>query len=116
MFPGEAALLMAIVATRDSGKKLLARPVDVVGGYIGYLYDSLLGHGYLKKDGPREYQITPRGREALSDFLRANKASVRDTLKTLEPLGIRVDVAVDGLERELLQSGGREALSPVFSK
>jgi hypothetical protein len=42
---------MAIAATGDSGKELLTRPMDVVGEYIGYLYDSLVNRGFLKRDG-----------------------------------------------------------------
>ena len=65
MFPSEVAVLMAIVLTRDSGKKLLSRPVDVVGEYIGYLCDSLVEYGYLKRDGSKEYQVTPQGNKVL---------------------------------------------------
>ncbi len=55
MFPSEMAMLMVIAVARDSGEKLLPRPMDVVGGYIGYLYDSLVSRGYLKRDSSREY-------------------------------------------------------------
>jgi len=60
MFPSEMAILLANAVTRDSGKKLLTRPMDVVGEYIGYLCDSLVSRGYLKRDGSREYQLTRR--------------------------------------------------------
>ncbi len=103
MFPGEAAMLMAIAVARDSGKKLLPRPMDVVGGYIGYLYDSLLSHGYLKRDGSREYQLTTRGREALSEFLYENKTEVKDAIKTLQQLGIEINLEVDNLEKEAIK-------------
>ena len=103
MFLGEAAMLMAIAITGDSGKKLLTRPMDVVGGYMGYLCDSLVGHGYVKRDGSGEYRLTSKGREALSEFVHTNKTSVKDTLKTLQPLGIEINVEVDNLERELIK-------------
>ena len=118
MFPGEAAMLMAIAVARDSGKKLLPRPMDIVGGYIGYLYDSLLSRGYLKKDGSREYQLTSKGREALLEFLNTSKTSVKDTLKTLQPLGIEVNVEVGNLEEEVIKVARRakHSLSPSFTK
>jgi len=103
MFPSEMAILMAIAATRDSDKKLLTRPMDVVGEYIGYLYDSLVSRGYLKKDGSREYQLTPRGREALFEFLRKNKTGAEDTVKTLQQLGIEINQQVDKLEKEAIK-------------
>ncbi len=103
MFPGEAAMLMAIAVARDSGKKLLPGPVDIVGGYIGYLYDSLLSCGYLKRDGSREYQLTSKGREALLEFLHTNKTSVRDTLKTLQELGIEINMEAANLEKEVIK-------------
>ena len=99
MFPSEMAMLMAIAATRDSGKKLLTRPTDVVGEYIGYLYDSLVSRGYLKRDGSKGYQLTPKGREAISEFLYKNKTRVKDTIKTLQQLGIEIDWEVDKLEK-----------------
>ena len=103
MFPSEVALLMAIVSTRDSGKKLLSRPVDVVGEYIGYLCDSLVEHGYLKKDGSREYQVTPQGRKALLEFLYQNKTEVEDAIKSLQQLGIQINQKVDKLEKETIK-------------
>ena len=42
MFPSEMVILMAIAVNKDTGKKLLTRPMDVTGEYIGYLYDSLV--------------------------------------------------------------------------
>ncbi len=103
MFLGEAVILMAIAVARDSGKKLLTRPMDVVGGCMGYLCDSLVGHGYVKRDGSEEYRLTSKGREALSEFMHTNKTSVKDTLKTLQPLGIEINMEVDNLERELIK-------------
>ncbi len=103
MFPSEMAILMAIASTRDSGKKLLTRPMDVVGEYIGYLCDSLVSRGYLKKDGSREYQLTPQGREALFEFLYQNKTEVKDAIKTLQQLGIEISQRSDKLEKEAIK-------------
>jgi len=103
MFPSEVAILMAIASTRDSGKKLLSRPMDVVGEYIGYLCDSLVKRSYLKRDGSREYQITPQGRTALLEFLYENQNKVKDAIETLQQLGIEINQKVDKLEKEAIK-------------
>ncbi len=103
MFPSEMAILMAIAVTRDSGKKLLTRPMDVVGGYMGYLCDSLVDHGYVKRDGSREYQLTSKGREALFEFLYENQTKVKDAIKTLQQLGIEISQRTDKLEKEAIK-------------
>ena len=48
LFPGEMVILIAIAGAGDFGKKILTRPMDVTGEYIGYLYDSLVRRGYLE--------------------------------------------------------------------
>ena len=118
MFPSEMAILMAIAVTRDSGKKLLTRPMDVVGEYVGYLCDSLVSRGYLRRNGSREYQLTSKGREALVEFLYANKTRVKDAMKTLQQLGIEGDLDVDNLEKEVIkvQRRTKHLLSPLFTK
>jgi len=103
MFPSEVAILMAIASTRDSGKKLLSRPMDVVGEYIGYLCDSLVKRSYLKRDGSREYQVTPQGRTALLEFLYENQNKVKDAIETLQQLGIEINQKVDKLEKEAIK-------------
>ncbi len=103
MFPSEMAILMAIALTRDSGKKLLTRPMDVVGEYIGYLCDSLVSRGYLKRNGSREYRLTTQGRESLFEFLYENKTKVEDAIKTLQQLGIEVSQRADSLEKEAIK-------------
>jgi hypothetical protein len=55
MFPSEMVILMAIASARDTGKELLVRPMDVVGEYIGYLYDSLTRRGYIKGNSSTGY-------------------------------------------------------------
>jgi len=94
---------MAIAVTRGSGKKLLPHPMDVIGGYASYLYESLADHGYIKQDNSREYQLTSKGREALVEFLDTNKTTVKDTLKTLQPLGIEINMEAANLEQELIK-------------
>ena len=103
MFPSEMAILMAIAVTRDAGKKLLNRPMDVVGEYIGYLYDSLVSRGYLKRGGSSGYQLTPKGREALFEFLYENKTRVKDAVETLQQLGIEINWEVAKLEEEAIK-------------
>ena len=103
MFPSEIAILMAIASTRDSGKKLLTRPMDVVGEYIGYLYDSLVRRGYLKRNSSRECQLTSQGREVLFEFLYENKARVKDAIKTLQQLGVEINWETDNLEKEAVK-------------
>ncbi len=103
MFPSEMAILMAVASTRDSGKKLLTRPMDVVGEYIGYLCDSLVNRGYLKKDDSKEYQLTSKGREALFGFLDENKIRVKDAVKTLQQLGIEINQEVDSVKKEVIK-------------
>ena len=104
MFPSEMVILMAIAKAGDSGEKLLTRPMDVVGEYIGYLYNSLVTRGYIQRNSPRGYQLTIRGKRVLSDFLHENRARVKDTIKTLQQLGIKVSPEeIDKLEREAIK-------------
>ena len=103
MFPSEMVILMAIAVARDSGKKLLTRPMDVTGEYIGYLYDSLVRRGYLKENGSRGYQLTSLGRETLFEFLHENKARVKDAIKTLQQLGIEISQEIDKREKEAIE-------------
>ena len=107
MFPSEMVILMAIAATRDSGKELITCSRDVISEYIGYLYDSLVRRGYIKGSSSRGYQLTSKGREALFEFPRQNKTRVRDTIKTLQQLGIEIGQEqkqeIDKLERKAIK-------------
>ena len=103
MFPSEMVILMAIAVTRDSGKKLLARPMDITGEYVGYLYNSLVKRGYIKSKGFRGYQLTPEGKKALIEFLRDNKTTVKETITTLQQLNIEVNQNIDELEKEAIE-------------
>ena len=103
MFPSEMVILMAIAVAGDSGKKLLNRPMDVTGEYITYLYNSLVRRGYLKGNSSRGYQLTLKGREALFEFLRKNETMVKDTVKTLQQLGIETGQGIDKVRREAIK-------------
>ncbi|MFC2001524.1 hypothetical protein ACFLUZ_03345 [Chloroflexota bacterium] len=108
MFPSEMVILMAIAVNKDTGKKLLNRPMDVTGEYIGYLYDSLINRGYLKGNGLLGYQLTSMGRETLLNFLRKNETRAKDTIKRLRQLGIEIEPKqeqmIDKLEKEAIRS------------
>lgn len=95
MFPSEMVILMAIAVTRDSGRKLLNRPMDVTGEYVGYLYDSLVRRDYLSGNSTKGYTLTPKGREVLFEFLHKNESRVRDTIKRLQQLGIECSQEMD---------------------
>ncbi len=103
MFPSEMVILMAIAGAGDSGKKLLTRPMDVTGEYIGYLCDSLVRRGYLKGNTPGGYQLTSKGSEALFDFLHRNKTRAKEMIKTLQQLGIEISQEIDKLEKEAIE-------------
>jgi len=118
MFPSEMAILMAIAVTRDAGEELRTRPMDIVGRYIGYLYDSLVTRGYLRRGDSAGYQLTPKGREALFEFLCMNKAKVKDVITALQKLGIEINLEEDSLEREAIKVGRKvkRSLSPSFTE
>ncbi len=103
MFPSEMVILIAIAGTRDHGRTLQTRPVDVTGEYIGYLYDSLVKRGYLVGNSSRGYQLTSKGRESLFKFLHENKTRVKDAIKTLQQMGIEISQDIDKLEMEVIQ-------------
>ncbi len=103
MFPSEMVILMAIAGAGDFGKKLLTRPMDVTGEYIGYLYDSLVRRGYLVGNSSRGYQLTSKGSEALFEFLHANKTRIKDTTRTLQQLGIEISQEIGKLEKEAIE-------------
>ncbi len=100
MLPGEMVILMAIALTRDSGKKLLTRPMDVSGEYIGNLYDSLVERDYLEGNNSGGYQLTWKGMAAVVEFLLQNKARIKDTVQALQQLGIKKSQEIDRLVEE----------------
>ena len=107
MFPSEMVILMAIAVTRDSGRELLTRPTDVIGEYIGYLYDSLVRRGYIKGNSSKGYQLTSKGSDALSEFLCENKTRVKETIIRLQQIGIKISQEqkqkLDKLEKEAIR-------------
>ena len=90
MFPSEIAILVAIATNKHSGKQLLNRPMDVIGEYIGYLYNSLVSRGYIKGDRSRGFRLTPKGEETLKKFLHSKETKAKDTLQRLRQLNIEV--------------------------
>jgi len=98
-------ILMAVVVAGDHGKKLLNRPMDVTGEYIGYLCYSLVRRGYLKGNSSRGYQLTSKGRETLFDFMHANESRVKGTVKMLQQLGIEIGQGIDKLGKEAIGVG-----------
>lgn len=107
MLPSEMIILMAIVVNKNTGKKLLTRPMDVTGEYIGYLYNSLVSRGYLKGHRSTGYQITTIGKEAILEFIRKNKTKAKDVVKRLKLLGIEIspeqEQKIGKLEKEAIK-------------
>lgn len=107
MFPSQMVILMAIAVGKHDGRELTTRPMDVLGEYVGYLYESLVSRGYLKGNGSTGYQLTSKGGETLVEFLRKNENSARDTLRRLQQLGIDIgqqpERKIDELEKETIK-------------
>jgi len=103
MLPGEMVILMAIAITRDSGRKLLTRPMDINGQYVDYLYDSLIERGFLKGNSSGGYSLTRKGRKSLVEFMRQNKVRINDTIQTLEQLGIEKSEEIARLAKEVVR-------------
>jgi predicted transcriptional regulator len=102
MFPSEMIILMAIAVARDPDKKLLCRPLDVTGEYIGYLCKSLIKRGFLVETKPKGYQLTAQGMSTLFNFLSKNKNRTLDMIKMLQQLGIDIGQEVYSIDRELI--------------
>ena len=107
MLPSEMIILMAIAINKHSGQKLLNRPMDVIGEYIGYLYNSLISRGYLKRLRSTGYQLTPLGKETIMEFLQKNGTKAKDVIKRLQLLGIEVspeqEQKLGKLEKEAIE-------------
>ena len=108
MLPSEMIILMAIVVNKNTGKKLLTRPMDVTGEYIGYLYNSLVSRGYLRGHRSTGYQLTAIGREAVLEFVQKNKTKAKDVVKRLQLLGIEIspeqEQKLGRLEKEAIKA------------
>lgn len=107
MLPSEMIILMAIVVNKNMSKKLLTRPMDVTGEYIGYLYNSLVSRGYLEGHMSTGYQLTPIGIEAIVEFQNKNKTKAKDVVKRLQLLGLEIspeqEQEIGKLEREAIK-------------
>ncbi len=99
MLPGEMVILMAIGVTRDSGKELLTRQMDVSSEYIGDLCDSLIERGYIEGNNSSGYQLTWTGMAVLVEFLLQDKAGIRDTVQALQHLDIDRSQEIDKLAK-----------------
>jgi hypothetical protein len=108
MLPSEMIILMAIIINKNTGKRLLQRPMDVTSEYIGYLYESLMVRGYLKEARPQTYQLTPSGKKAIFDFIKLNKTRAKDVVQRLQMLGIEISLKevekISGIEKETLKA------------
>jgi len=96
-------ILMAIAVANDSNGKLLMGSMDVTGEYIGYLYNSLVTRGYLKKNKSKGYELTTRGKQTLSEFLEVNISKARDIIGTLKQLGIEGSQEIEKLGPEAIR-------------
>ena len=118
MFPSEGLILMTIALSEDSGKKLINRPMDVTGEYIGYLCDSLGSRGYLKGNRAKGYQLTSMGEGVLLESLRHNEAKFKDIIRKLKPLNVERSQETDKSQKEQLKSSkeAKHSLSALFTK
>ncbi len=107
MLPSEMIILMATVVNTKTGNKLLTRPMNITGEYIGYLYNSLVNRGYLKGHRATGYQLTVFGREAISDFIKNNKTKSKDVVKRLKMLGIEISQE----QQQKIEQMGKGAVS-----
>ena len=103
MLPSEMVILMAIAITRDSGRKLLNRPMDISGEYVDNLYGSLVKRGYIDGDNSSGYQLTWQGMAAVVEFLLQNKSRIKDTVHALKKLGIDKSQEIDKLAEEVVK-------------
>ncbi len=76
MFPSEIEILKAADKIQEFNQSRLIHSTDVIGEYIGYIYDSLVRRGFIRGDRSTGYEITKKGRERISEYLskRALKA------------------------------------------
>ena len=69
MFPSEITILMAIDQDGGLSKTQLTCSMDIVGEYVGFLYDSLVKRGFIGGNKLSGHQLTAKGREAILKFL-----------------------------------------------
>ena len=90
LFPKELIILMAIVNAEQVVVDHSSRPISADAEYVNGLYDSLIARGYLEEYSSKHYVLSLKGREAFLNFLNGNKARARETVTTLQRLGIKV--------------------------
>ena len=100
MFPSEMVILMAIASAGKPDEKLLARPLDVIGEYIGYLCSSLIKRNYLNDNRPGGYRLTAKGIETICEFIARNQNKADDIKIMLQQLGIDIDPKIARLGRK----------------
>ncbi|MFH1663137.1 MAG: hypothetical protein ABH934_04390 [Chloroflexota bacterium] len=105
MLPSEMVVLMAVASAGKQDEKLLTRPLDVIGEYIGYLCSSLIRRDYLKDNKPKGYRLTAKGLEAICEFIARNQNKSDDIRIMLQQLGIDIDPEIARLEREKVLIG-----------
>jgi predicted transcriptional regulator len=102
VFPSEMVILLSIALSSASDKTLISRPVDGMNEYIGYLYTSLVGRGFLRENGSKRYKLTSKGNEALLKFLDENRSQAESILKALHLLGVESSHKVEELGKEVI--------------
>ena len=103
MFPSEMVILLSTAVPGGSGDSLISRPMDIMNEYIGYLYDSLVRRGYLRRNSSRKYQLTSLGREAMRIFLKENRSKTREIILALQQLGIESSQKIGELGTEVIK-------------
>ena len=69
MFPSEIEILVATDKAGGYKKSQLNHSMDIVGEYIGYLYDSLVRRGFIGGNRLTGYRVTSKGRERIREHL-----------------------------------------------
>ena len=108
MLPSEMVILLAVLIGKDASRKLLERPMDVTGEYMGYLNDSLVKRGYLRRRRAG-FTLTDSGRQAIAGFLRKQGLKASAAADKLRQIGIEVTEEhrqkIDKLLREAAGTG-----------
>ena len=82
MLPGELIIFMAIVESGQLEKQINA-PMPITGEYMNCLYNSMVKHGYLTGNTYEGYQVTAKGKAALTESLRGYGTIVIDKNSTI---------------------------------
>ncbi len=82
MLPGELIIFIAIAESGQLEKQINA-PMPITGENMNYLYNSMVKHGYLTGNSYEGYQVTAKGKAALTEFLRGYSTIVIDKNSTI---------------------------------